>query len=107
MRPRRTRVTAARGLFLIAPDGGVSDGDTSPSPTATNNVQQVLIAAPGAGVYTIRVHGVSVTQQAPGRARAPPPVRTSPWPSPTAFPPAPPDGDEEAVASTASMVFSG
>jgi serine protease AprX len=38
----------------------------SPFPTVTNNVQQVVIAAPVAGVYTIRVYGVSVTQQAPG-----------------------------------------
>jgi hypothetical protein len=97
-------------LRVQAPDGGVSDGDTSPFPTATNNVQQVLIAAPVAGAYTIRVHGVSVTQQAP---RASPGAGAAPRQDfalavsngvPTG---APPDGDEEAAATTASMALSG
>jgi len=56
------------GLYLQvqAPDGSVIDGDTTAFPAVTNNVQQVLIAAPVAGTYTIRVRGVSVLQQAPG-----------------------------------------
>jgi serine protease AprX len=56
------------GLYLqvLAPDGSVIDGDTTAFPTATNNVQQVLVEAPVAGTYTIRVRGVSVLQQAPG-----------------------------------------
>jgi serine protease AprX len=53
-------------LQVQAPDGGLSDGDVHGFATATNNVQQVLIATPEAGTYTIRVWGISVTQQAPG-----------------------------------------
>jgi serine protease AprX len=95
-------------LRVQAPDGGVSDGDTSPSPTATNNVQQVLIAAPVAGVYTIRVHGVSVTQQAPrGEPGRRPLSGLRPGRLQRRSHRPPPDGDEEAVAPTASMVFSG
>jgi hypothetical protein len=33
-----------------------------------NNVQQVVVAEPVAGDYTVRVRGVSVTRQAPGAA---------------------------------------
>jgi len=56
------------GLYLqvLAPEGSVIDGDTTAFPAATNNVQQVLVEAPVAGTYTIRVRGVSVLQQAPG-----------------------------------------
>jgi len=53
-------------LQVLAPDGSVIDGDTTAFPTATNNVQQVLVETPVAGTYTIRVRGVSVLQQAPG-----------------------------------------
>ncbi len=42
-------------------------------PSATNNVQQIVIAALAAGTYTIRVRGVSVMQQAPGAASGPNP----------------------------------
>ncbi len=55
-------------LQVVQPDGTVIDGDVTPFPTATNNVQQVLINAPAPGTYTIRVRGVAVGQQAPGAA---------------------------------------
>jgi hypothetical protein len=44
----------------------VTNGDVHPIDQVRNNVQQVVIAAPVAGTYTIRVRGVSVTRQAPG-----------------------------------------
>jgi subtilisin family serine protease len=52
-------------LQVRRPDGTVLGGDTTPFPTATNNVQQVVIDDP-AGVHTIRVRGVAVTAAAPG-----------------------------------------
>nr|WP_296071135.1 S8 family serine peptidase [uncultured Actinoplanes sp.] len=55
-------------LQVQAPDGTVLDGDTTAFPIATNNVQQVTIATPVAGTYTVRVRGVSVTERAPGTA---------------------------------------
>jgi subtilisin family serine protease len=55
-------------LQLQAPDGGVTDGDVHPMLEVKNNVQQVVVANPVAGAYTIRVRGVSVTQQSPGAA---------------------------------------
>jgi len=63
-------------LYLqVAPPGGgaVLDGDLTPYPNPANNVQQVVIAAPVAGIYEIRVRGVSITQQAPGAAGGPDP----------------------------------
>ena len=60
-------------LQVQAPDGALSDGDVHGFSAATNNVQQVLIATPQAGAYTIRVWGVSVTQQAPGASLGTPP----------------------------------
>lgn len=60
-------------LQVQAPDGSVTDGDVTPFPTATNNVQQVVIAAPAAETYTIRVRGISVTQGAPGATPGPNP----------------------------------
>jgi hypothetical protein len=53
-------------LRVQAPDGGVTNGDLRPIDQVKNNVQQVVIAAPVAGTYTIRVRGVEVTRQAPG-----------------------------------------
>ncbi|MEL7361563.1 MAG: vWA domain-containing protein, partial [Bacteroidota bacterium] len=53
-------------LQVVRPDGTVLDGDTTPFPTATNNVQQVLIDTPAPGTYEVRVRGVAVNQQAPG-----------------------------------------
>jgi hypothetical protein len=53
-------------LRVQAPDGGVTNGDLHPIDQVKNNVQQVMIAAPVAGTYTIRVRGVEVTRQAPG-----------------------------------------
>jgi serine protease AprX len=47
-------------LQVQAPDGTVLDGDTTPFPTATNNVQQVTVPTPVPGDYTVRVRGVSV-----------------------------------------------
>jgi subtilisin family serine protease len=48
-------------LQVQAPDGTVLNGDTTPFPTATNNVQQVTVPAPATGAWTVRVRGVSVT----------------------------------------------
>jgi subtilisin family serine protease len=47
-------------LRVVDPNGTVFDGDVTPFPTVTNNVQRVHIDAPIAGVYTIEVYGVSV-----------------------------------------------
>jgi uncharacterized protein (TIGR03437 family) len=55
-------------LQVVDPNGAVFDGDVTPFPTATNNVQQVSLPVPVAGQYTIRVRGVSVVHQAPGAA---------------------------------------
>jgi serine protease AprX len=52
-------------LQVQTPDGTVLDGDTTRFGTATNNVQQITIAAPQAGAYTVRVRGLSVAQHAP------------------------------------------
>lgn len=53
-------------LQVRDPGGAVLDGDVSAFPNVSNNVQRVVIAAPVAGTYEIRVRGVSVTVQAPG-----------------------------------------
>lgn len=53
-------------LQVVQPDTTVLDGDVNPYPNATNNVQKVVIDAPAAGTYEIRVQGVSVTEQSPG-----------------------------------------
>jgi hypothetical protein len=55
-------------LQVRSPDASVANGDVTPFPTATNNVQQVVVANPQSGNYEIRVRGVSVTRQAPGAA---------------------------------------
>jgi len=60
-------------LQVRSPGGAVTNGDTSAFPQATNNVQQVVITAPGTATYTIRVRGISVTQQAPGASPGPNP----------------------------------
>jgi hypothetical protein len=60
-------------LQVRRPDGTLVGGDVSAFPLATNNVQQVMIAAPAAGTYEICVHGLAVTQQAPGAAGGPNP----------------------------------
>ena len=48
-------------LRVITPGGATIDGDVSAFPAAQNNVQRVHIDSPTAGVYTIEVHGLSVT----------------------------------------------
>ena len=53
-------------LQVRRPDATVVGGDTTPFPTATNNLQQIVLAEPAAGVHTVRVRGVAVTQTAPG-----------------------------------------
>ena len=53
-------------LQVRDPSGAVLDGDVTPYPTATNNVQQVMIPAPVAGTYEVRVRGVSVIAALPG-----------------------------------------
>jgi len=53
-------------LHVIAPDGSVSQGDVTPFPLATNNVQQVTIPAPAPGNYVVRVIALAVTRHAPG-----------------------------------------
>jgi serine protease AprX len=57
-------------LQLQTPDGTVLDGDVTPFPTATNNVQRITIAAPAAGVHTVRVRGISVLVDSPGATPA-------------------------------------
>ncbi|MFB9662387.1 S8 family serine peptidase [Glycomyces mayteni] len=53
-------------LQVETPSGEVRNWDAGPVTRVTNNVQQVTVAAPEPGVYTIRVRGVSVTSRAPG-----------------------------------------
>ncbi len=55
-------------LQVLAPDGTVLNGDLTAFPVATNNVQRVMITAPAAGTYTIRVRGISVIIDSPGGA---------------------------------------
>lgn len=55
-------------LQVERPDGVVVDGDVTAFPVVSNNVQRVVIDAPIAGTYEIRVRGVSITQHAPGAA---------------------------------------
>jgi subtilisin family serine protease len=54
-------------LQIETPTGDVVDADDDPW-KASNNVQQIEIPEPEAGVYTIRVRGISVTQHSPGAA---------------------------------------
>jgi hypothetical protein len=58
-------------LQVRTPGGAVLIGDLTPFPSATNNTQQVIVAVPEAGVYEIRVRGVSVTVQSPGATIVP------------------------------------
>lgn len=61
-------------LRVRQPSGVMLDGDTTAFPTATNNVQQVIVAAPVApGTYTIEVHGRSVSTHSPGAPAGPNP----------------------------------
>lgn len=53
-------------LQVRDPSGTVLDGDVTPYPTATNNVQQVTIPMPTAGSYEVRVRGVCVMASLPG-----------------------------------------
>ncbi|WP_157930419.1 S8 family serine peptidase [Glycomyces xiaoerkulensis] len=53
-------------LRVRTPSGAVLDGDLQAFPEPVNNVQQVVIEAPGEGEYTVRVHGVSVGRHSPG-----------------------------------------
>jgi hypothetical protein len=53
-------------LQLQAPDGTILNGDITPFPNATNNVQRIIVANPAAGTYQIRVRGINVVRSAPG-----------------------------------------
>ncbi len=53
-------------LQVLRPDGTLAEGDVTPFPIATNNVQRVIIRAPTEGVYHIRVRGIEVMLQSPG-----------------------------------------
>ncbi|SDD07406.1 S8 family serine peptidase [Glycomyces harbinensis] len=55
-------------LQLETPSGEVVNWDANPATRSTNNVQQITVASPEDGVYTVRVRGVSVTQHSPGAA---------------------------------------
>jgi len=55
-------------LQLVTPSGQVINWDANPVTRVTNNVQQIIVAAPVEGVYTIRVRGISVTEHSPGAA---------------------------------------
>ncbi|MEU4745391.1 S8 family serine peptidase, partial [Actinosynnema sp. NPDC023658] len=52
-------------LQVRTPGGTVLHGDEHPFPRATNNVQQVVVDAPEAGTYLVRVWGVSVVAAPP------------------------------------------
>ncbi|MCO5192350.1 MAG: S8 family serine peptidase [Anaerolineae bacterium] len=52
-------------LQLVAPDGTVYNGDVTPFPQVTNNVQQVTITAPQPGRYELRVRGLAVAERSP------------------------------------------
>lgn len=47
-------------LRVIAPDATITDGDITPFPNPSNNVQRVHIASPQAGTYTVEVRGIAV-----------------------------------------------
>ena len=55
-------------LQLVTPSGQAINWDANPVTRVTNNVQQITVAAPKEGVYTIRVRGISVTEHSPGAA---------------------------------------
>ncbi|MFG3342271.1 S8 family serine peptidase [Glycomyces sp. NPDC048151] len=55
-------------LQLETPSGEIVNWDANPATRVVNNVQQITVAAPEDGVYTVRVRGVSVTRHAPGAA---------------------------------------
>jgi hypothetical protein len=55
-------------VLTPSPNGRRVNGDVTAFPAATNNVQRIVFPRPTEGTYTILVHGVSVTQQAPGAA---------------------------------------
>lgn len=55
-------------LQLVEPGGTVIEGDVTAFPSVANNVQRIVVAAPVAGQYELRVRGVSVTVQSPGAA---------------------------------------
>lgn len=52
-------------LQVVEPGGTVLGGDVAAFPTVNNNVQQVTIPAPVAGVYQIRVRGVAILEHSP------------------------------------------
>ncbi|WP_299493057.1 S8 family serine peptidase [Acaryochloris sp. IP29b_bin.137] len=53
-------------LQVLEPTGTVLNGDITPFPEASNNVQQVIISTPDAATYIVRVRGISVIRQSPG-----------------------------------------
>jgi serine protease AprX len=59
-------------LQVVTPDGAVLGGDVSAFPIATNNVQQVVVAAPTEGTYEIRVRGIEIRRGSPAAAPGPP-----------------------------------
>ena len=53
-------------LQVRSPDGAILDGDITPFPNATNNAQRIIVTAPAAGTYEIRVRGINVVRATPG-----------------------------------------
>jgi len=94
-------------LQVQAPDGGVTNGDVHPIDQMKNNVQQVAIAAPVAGTYTIRVRGVSVTTGARGGPGRHPRQDFALAVSNAVGASAQPDGAGPAVGETRSAALSG
>ncbi|MDQ3787804.1 MAG: S8 family serine peptidase, partial [Actinomycetota bacterium] len=57
-------------LQLETPDGEVLDGDVTPFPIVSNNIQRITVTAPVAGTYVVRVRGHVVAMDSPGAAPA-------------------------------------
>lgn len=53
-------------LQIAEPGGAVLEGDVTPFPNPTNNVQRLLIAAPVAGNYEIRVRASNIVTRSAG-----------------------------------------
>jgi serine protease AprX len=90
-------------LQVQAPDGGVTDGDVRPMSAVVNNVQQVLVAEPVDGTYTIRVFGFTVTRQAPGADPGVDPRQDFALAVSNGLPAATPDDGPDAVDLIGSM----
>jgi serine protease AprX len=60
-------------LRVKHPDGRITDGDVTPYPVASNNVQQVTVPSPEPGTYEIVVHGIAIKTNSPVVEQGPDP----------------------------------